>query len=92
MALEGGVPALYARAFAVLQVVQPAGVDLDHWHRAINDAGLLLDARGDEAERLGWPDADVIALAWALNGASVSTLTTTTARLSDGRTIERGRS
>jgi hypothetical protein len=47
MALEGGVPALYAEAFARMQVAEP-------YSPAVDDAGRFLDAWGSEAERLGW--------------------------------------
>ncbi len=96
MALEGGVPATFARAFALLQLAPPAGVSLDRWERAIDDAGVFLDAWGHEAERLGWTAPDVVGpgphtLAWVLDGARVSHLTATTATLSDGRTFSRTR-
>jgi hypothetical protein len=94
LALEGGVPATFARAFAVLQLARPAGVSRDRWEQAINDAGLFLDAWGHEAERLGWSAPDVVgpgyrALASVLDGARVSNLTATTAIFSDGRTFSR---
>ena len=94
MAVEGGVPATFARTFAVFQLARPAGVSRDCWELAINDAGRFLDTWGHEAERLGWSAPDVIgpsrhALVWALNGARVTRLTTTTATLSDGRTFTR---
>ncbi len=96
MALEGGVPATFARAFAALQLSRPATVSAARWERAINDAGLFLDAWGSEAERLGWASGDVLgpstdgrSLAWTLDGARVSTLTTETALLDDGRTFRR---
>jgi hypothetical protein len=96
MALEGGVPLSFVDIFAVLQVVRPASVDEIRWYQAINDTGVFLDRWGSAAEQLGWAAHDVIdpqftpaALAWALNGTHVIGLTSTSARLSDGRTFVR---
>jgi hypothetical protein len=96
MALEGGVSPAFARSFAALQVARPASVGLSRWHQTIHDVGMFLDTWGDAAERLGWTARDVIgpqlkptALAWALNGAQVISLTQTSASLSDGRTFVR---
>ena len=64
----------------------------DRWYEAINDIGIFLDCWGRTAERLGWTARDIIgpqftprALAWALKGARVVSLTRTTACLSDSR-------
>jgi hypothetical protein len=54
MAIEGEVPAAYARAFAELQVCRPAHLDDAGWARAIDDAGRFLDAYGQDAVRKGW--------------------------------------
>jgi hypothetical protein len=96
MALEGGVSPAFAREFAVLQVSHPAGMDLSRWSQAIDDVGVFLDKWGDAAEQFGWTAGDVIgpqlaptALAWALQGAQVISLTRTSAHLSDGRTFLR---
>jgi hypothetical protein len=96
MALEGGVSPAFALLFAVLQVARPASVDEGRRYQAINDAGLFLDEWGQMAERLGWSARDImgpgytpVALAWALQGARVATLSATTAHLSDGRTFTR---
>jgi hypothetical protein len=92
MALEGGVSPAFARVFAALQVARPASVDEQRWYEAINGVGIFLDCWGYTAERLGWTARDIIgpqftprALAWALQGARVVSLTRTTACLSDGR-------
>jgi hypothetical protein len=94
MALEGGVPPAFARVFAALQVARPASVEERRWYQAIHDVGGFLDQWGGVAERLGWKARDVIGpqftpavLAWALRGAHVIGLTSTSARLSDGRTF-----
>jgi hypothetical protein len=99
----GGVPAVYASAFARLQAQPPAEVPRDRWHQFINDAGLFLDYWGRQAEALGWQseelfgldsDAPMIrydrmGLIWMLKGESVIAFTTTTARLSSGLTFYR---
>jgi hypothetical protein len=77
MALEGGVPALYAPVFAMMQIRHLLGVTDARWQQAIDDAGRLLDAWGDEAERLGWRPADLFdasGLIWDLNGRAVIAL------------------
>ncbi len=89
MALEGGVPALYAPAFAKMQVM-PSNQIRNHFgfERAVDDAGRFLDAWGEEAERLGWSPAALFGasgLVWALGRRSVVALSCTAATLSDGR-------
>ena len=99
----GGVPAVYASAFARLQAQPPAEVPRDRWHQFINDAGLLLDYWGKQAEALGLrseelfgldPDApmaryDRMGLIWMLHGERVVEITATEARLSGGLTFYR---
>ena len=90
MALEGGVPALYAETFARMQASGPAGMTGAQWERAINDAGLFLDAHGAAAAALGWRAEDLFApagLVWALAGETVTCLSSSKAVLSDGRTV-----
>ena len=90
MALEGGVPALYAEAFARMQASCPAGMSTVRWEQALNDAGLFLDAHGAAAAALGWRVEDLFAragLVWALTGATVICLSSSQAMLSDGRKI-----
>ncbi len=58
MALEGGVPDLYAAAFAEMQVGRGSQIpNHSEYERAADDAGRLLDAWCREAERLGWSPA-----------------------------------
>jgi hypothetical protein len=57
---DGGVPALYAGAFATLQVACPVNVPRECWRQAIEDAGLFLGQWGREAERLGWQIEETI--------------------------------
>lgn len=90
MALEGGVPALYAEAFAHMQATHPAGMSTARWEQAVNDAGLFLDAHGAAAAAFGWTPADLFAsggLVWALAGETVTSLSSSAALLSDGRTL-----
>jgi hypothetical protein len=96
MALEGGISPAFARVFAVLQVVRPASADEIQWRQAIDDVGVFLDTWGSAAERMGWTAHHVIgpqftpaSLAWFLKGTSVISLTSTRARLSDGRMFVR---
>lgn len=96
MALEGGVPPAFARAFAALQFEAPEGVSLARHEEMMDDAGRLLDAWGEEAERLGWSAADLIGpdpspepLAWALKGATIARIHRNGATLSDGRKYRR---
>ena len=90
MALEGGVPVAYARAFAELQVRQPDDWDEASWWQAIDDAGRFLDSHGRDAERKDWTALDLFGpagLAFALKGRTVTTLSISLAVLSDGRTV-----
>ena len=82
----GGIPIIYASAFARLQAHAPAEVPRDRWHQFINDAGLFLDRWGRQAEALGWrPDElfgldpvapmaryDRMGLIWMLHGETVT--------------------
>ncbi|WP_133239208.1 hypothetical protein [Microvirga sp. KLBC 81] len=90
--IEGGVPPVFALAFAAFQMGCPAGRAIEEWHLAIDDAGRFFDSFGREAAALGWYSADLFAadgLAWALKGAAVVSLTETAAILSDGRVFRR---
>ena len=101
----GGVPELYAPAFARLQAHAPPEMPLERWHHFINDAGIFLDQWGHEAERLGWRSADLFGLVrtapmarydcmgllWLLKGERVVALTATEAKLSGGLTVYRKR-
>jgi hypothetical protein len=94
----GDVPSDYALAFAQIQAKCPAEVPRHRWEMFVNDAGLFLDAWGEEAMRLGWSvdelfgldpvmpmgRYDRMGLLWTLKGQQVVALTATEARLSDG--------
>ena len=60
--------------------------------RVVSDAGLFLDAWGEEAAAVGWTAGalfDVASgLVWRLGGARVEALRPRHARLGDGRAIE----
>jgi len=99
----GGVPEIYAPAFAGLQAHAPSEVPLERWHQFVNDSGIFLDHWGREAERLGWraeelfglhPDAptaryDRMGLLWILKGQRVVALTASKAKLSGALTLYR---
>jgi hypothetical protein len=94
----GGVPTVYAFAFALLQAQPPAEVPRDRWHQFINDAGLFLDHWGRDAERLDWGPEELLGLdpvapmarydrmglLWMLRGETVIQISETAARLSGG--------
>jgi hypothetical protein len=56
---DGGIPKVYAEAFARLQIAQPIGVPHHQWLQAIDDAGRFLDQWGEEAERLNWSSENI---------------------------------
>jgi hypothetical protein len=99
----GGMPTIYATAFARLQSQPPADVPRDRLHQCIHDAELFLDHWGCEAERLGWPAKELfglhpiapmarydrMGLLWMLKGEHVVALTATEARLSGGLRFSR---
>ena len=99
-AIVGDVcPAPYADIFARLNHQKPFAVSTEEWERAVNDAGLFLDAWGALAVDLQWTAGDLFdvprdgragGLVWRLKGERVGTLGADRARLGDGRTIMRG--
>jgi hypothetical protein len=80
--VEGQVPAIYAAAFAQLQVARSPGTPDWKWQQVINDAGLFLDEWGRRAEHLGWTPDELFApptegehrggLVWRLQGRRVA--------------------
>ena len=88
-----GFPPPSPGVFAALQVARPASVNEECWWQAVTDIAAFLDEWGGIADTdFGWNARDLIgpgftleALAWALKGARIVTLTSTVARLSDGR-------
>ncbi len=90
--INGGVPPLYSAGFARLQLTPPPGLSVPRWLQAVDDAGRFLDAFGQPAQALGWRADDLFrpdGLVPALQGAYVTKLTSTTAVLSDGRSVNR---
>jgi hypothetical protein len=91
------VPAIYLDAWARLQCQRPLLATGDDWRRAIDDAGLFLDAWGADAEEMQW-GAGVLfdvpregrpgGLVWQLKGERVEVMAAGHVRLNDGRVIE----
>jgi hypothetical protein len=94
---EGGVPEVYAEAFAHLQTAQPIGIDHSRWLQAVDDAGRFLDQWGTEAERLQWTADDLFmkpvmmraaigncGLCWVIGGRDVVLIKASSVTLSDG--------
>src|SRR5262249_19122885 len=53
--IDGKVPRLSAQALARLDPSSPPGdVPINRWHLFIDDAGIFLDAWGNQIEALGW--------------------------------------
>lgn len=88
-----GVPAHYLDAWAFLQCRHPPLAAESDWRRAINDAGLFLDAWGHQAAALQWTSTDLFdpesGLVWRLAGTQVAALGADVACLADGRLIKR---
>jgi hypothetical protein len=92
MAEGGGVPAIYAVAFAKMQARPPRTMSVDRWYEAINDAGLFLDAWGKTAEKCGWSADDLFGpdcLVWSLDGKLLLSLDHNRAILPTGHRINR---
>jgi len=92
MEIDGQIPPIFSLAFAAFQVGCPSDRTAEEWSRATDDAGRFLDSHGQQAAALGWQANDLFAadgLAWALQGAHVAALTSSTVALSDGRTFKR---
>jgi hypothetical protein len=86
--MEGGVSPLYSAGFARLQLTPPPGLSVPRWLQAVDDAGRFLDAFGQQAQAMGWPEDALFGsggLIQTLQGAHVTKITSTTAVLSDSR-------
>lgn len=94
---DGGVPTVFAEAFAVFMGRCPDGVPEVQWWQAIDDASRFLDAWGTIAADLGWTGPDLFeraergahGLTWVLAGRDVVALTDTTAALGPDSRTER---
>jgi hypothetical protein len=87
------VPPVYLDAWARLNCQKPFRVSDGEWRLVHNDAGLFLDAWGEDAAALGWTPGEVFdvtaGLVSRLAGERVEALGRDHARLADGRTIRR---
>lgn len=93
---DGGVPAAYADAFAMIQMRCPDNVPVERWRQFIDDAGRFFDRWGAVAEHLGWTVSDLLGfdprapmarydaqgLIWIMQGDDVVLLAASTATLS----------
>lgn len=87
------VPACYLDAWARLQCQRPLSVSQDRWRTAINDAGLFLDAWGEQAAEYRWSAGELFdvprdgvrgGLVWFIEGSRIATLSEQHARTADG--------
>jgi hypothetical protein len=95
---SGGVPEAYLDAWARLQVQKPETVSDAEWRRAVNDAGLFLDAWGGLALESQWTPGDLFdvprdgrqgGLAWFLKSEVVRALGPEHAVTESGRVFDR---
>lgn len=94
---DGGVPAVYAEAFAAMMAHRPPDVIDARWCRAIDDAGRFLDRWGTTAAALGWTTADLFTrtacgahgLVWELDGRAVVAIGEDVAAIGEGTTTAR---
>lgn len=89
---DGGIPSVYAMAWAHLQAGPPVGIDHTRWMQARADAGAFLDKWGAAAARLGWPVHHLFeaprgwigGLVWEIGGGAVVALTDRQAIIAQG--------
>jgi hypothetical protein len=94
------VPACYLDVWARFQCQRPLLVAEGDWRRAIDGAGLFLDAWSGDAAAMQWGAGELFdapregrpgGLMWQLNGERVAALGADHARMASGRTIEQRR-
>jgi hypothetical protein len=87
------MPPIYLDAWARLQCQRPLSVSPDRWGTAINDAGLFLDAWGEQAAEFGWSAGELFdiprddvrgGLVWFIEGSRIAALSERHARTADG--------
>jgi hypothetical protein len=66
------VPAVYLNAWARINHQEPFAVSDAQWRLALDDAGLFLDAWGNDATAIGWTPGELFdvtaGLTWRLGG------------------------
>jgi hypothetical protein len=94
----GGVPPIYVDAWARLQCRRPPPVCQDRWRTVINDAGLFLDAWGEQAVKHGWTVGEIFdvprggargGLIWFIEGEGIEAFGAQYARTHGGRCFDR---
>ena len=92
------VPAVYLDAWARLNHQKPIAISESEWRQAIDDGGLFLDNRGEEATELQWSAGELFdvpregapgGLIWQLKGERVEALGEDHVCLGDGRMVGR---
>lgn len=89
---DGGVPSVYAAAWAHLQAGPPVGMDHTRWMQARDDTAAFLDKWGVAAAGLGWPTHHLFdpprgwigGLVWEIGGGAVMALTDRQAIIAQG--------
>lgn len=92
IAEDGGIPSVYAAAWAHLQADPPVGMDHTRWMQARDDAAAFLDKWGVAAARLDWPAHHLFeaprgwigGLVWEIRGGVVVALTDRQAIIAQG--------
>jgi hypothetical protein len=98
LAIDGGVPPVYADAWARLQSQRPYGVTDAQWQQALDAGGRFLDEWGSLAAEFGWSTGDLFdapsdgkrgGLIWWITGEAVRSLGGDCAFAASGRIFDR---